>query len=48
MAGDDRSYVGASTWTLFGALGPAKENNYALESLNGHKMPGRRELKRKS
>jgi hypothetical protein len=27
---------------------PAKENNHALESLNGYKMLGRRELKRKS
>ena len=26
--------------------GPAKENNCALEFLNGHQMLGRRELKR--
>ena len=29
------------------SLGPANENNYALESIDGHKMLGRRELKRK-
>jgi hypothetical protein len=29
------------------SLGPAKENNHALESLNRHRMAGCRELKRK-
>src|ERR1017187_6583689 len=34
-------------WTLFRALGPAKENKHALESLDANTMRGYWELKRK-
>ena len=34
-----------TVWTLSQALGQAKENKYALESLDGYKMSGCLELK---
>jgi len=36
-----------TVWNLSQALGPAKENNYALESLDGYIVSGCWELKRK-
>jgi hypothetical protein len=37
----------ATVWTLSQALGQAKENKYALESLDGHMIRSCWELKRK-